>query len=88
MLCMLSNFVPETFHPLTHLIFKNQNLSLAERSQLQRAKQLSFLKNQGLIRDDSEIKGGAGAASVASDGNGSVVSVTRSNVSSAISFKY
>ena len=44
------------------------NLSLADRSRLQRAKQLRFLKEQGLIRDEEDVKGGAGAetASVAS----------------------
>ena len=65
-----------------------QNLSLAERSQLQRAKQLQFLKNQGLIREDSEIRGGAGAASVTDDGNTSVASAPRSAVSSAVSFTH
>ena len=65
-----------------------QNISLTERSQLQRAKQLQFLRNQGLIREDSEIRGGAGAASVTDDGNTSVASVPRSAVSSAVSFTH
>lgn len=38
-----------------------QNLSLQERSQLQRDKQLRFLREQGLIKDASDVKGGAGA---------------------------
>jgi hypothetical protein len=57
-----------------------QNLSLAERSQIQRAKQLNFLKNQGLIREESEIRGGAGASSVVDDDE-SVGSAPRSAVS-------
>jgi len=48
-------------------------LSLQERSQLQRDKQLRFLREQGLIQDESDVKGGAGALDN--------VSVTSSNKS-------
>lgn len=61
-----------------------QTLSLQERSQLLRAKQLKFLKEQGLIKDEQDVRGGAGASpgqndasSVASTG----VSLPRSTVS-------
>jgi len=36
------------------------SLSLAERQALQRARQLNFLKEQGLINKESDVKGGAG----------------------------
>ena len=36
-------------------------LSLQQRSQLQREKQLRFLQNQGLVNDESDLPGGAGA---------------------------
>lgn len=36
------------------------HLTLAQRSQLQRAMQLQFLKEQGLISGDKDVKGGAG----------------------------
>jgi hypothetical protein len=36
------------------------NLSLQERQKLQRAKQLAFLKQQGIIQKDDEVRGGAG----------------------------
>jgi hypothetical protein len=35
------------------------NLTLAQRSQLQRAMQLQFLKEQGLIANENDVKGGA-----------------------------
>lgn len=38
----------------------NVSLSLVERQALQRAHQLQFLKEQGLINKESEVKGGAG----------------------------
>jgi len=37
-------------------------MSLAERQALQRAKQLEFLKGRGLIKDETEVRGGAGAS--------------------------
>jgi hypothetical protein len=46
-------------------------LSLQERRQLQREKQLRFLRDQGLIRTEADLPGGAGAdgaSSVASGG--------------------
>ena len=54
-------------------------MSLAERQQLQRAQQLKFLKDQGLINNENEVRGGAGAASpssknAAGDSNSSVAS--------------
>lgn len=36
------------------------NLSLADRQALQRAQQLKFLKEQGLINKESDVRGGAG----------------------------
>ena len=41
----------------------SQSLSLAERQALQRQKQLDFLKKQGLINKESEVRGGAGGDS-------------------------
>jgi hypothetical protein len=38
-------------------------LSLSERQQFQRAKQIAFLKEQGLLKNAVRMKGGAGAAS-------------------------
>jgi hypothetical protein len=35
-------------------------LSLSERQQLQRAKQIAFLKEQGLLKSENGTKGGAG----------------------------
>lgn len=35
------------------------NLTLAQRSQLQRAMQVQFLKEQGLIANENDVKGGA-----------------------------
>ena len=35
-------------------------MSLQERSQLQRDKQLRFLREQGLIKDEADVRGGAG----------------------------
>ena len=52
-------------------------MTLQERQALQRAKQLQFLKEQGLIKDEAEVKGGAGAASPSFDTS----SVTSTNVS-------
>merc|ERR1712238_162288 len=37
------------------------SLSLVERQALQRARQLNFLKEQGLINKESDVKGGAGS---------------------------
>jgi hypothetical protein len=37
-------------------------MSLRERQVLQRAKQLAFLKEQGLIKEESNLRGGAGAS--------------------------
>jgi hypothetical protein len=54
------------------LLLLLQNLSLQERSQIQRDKQLRFLREQGLIKNASDVKGGAGAvdcASVSSSSN-------------------
>eukprot|EP00934_Nitzschia_sp_Nitz4_P008112 Nitzschia sp. Nitz4//scaffold19_size178191//41830//44605//NITZ4_001962-RA/size178191-augustus-gene-0.46-mRNA-1//1//CDS//3329540634//8102//frame0 len=53
------------------------NLSLAERQALQRAQQLKFLKDQGLINKESDVTGGAGKRSspkVDNDGTSSVAS--------------
>ncbi|KAG7360049.1 PH domain containing protein [Nitzschia inconspicua] len=48
----------------------NVSLSLAQRQALQRAQQMKFLKEQGLIRTETELKGGAGSdKSVASRGS-------------------
>ena len=61
-----------------------QNLSLAERQQLQRAQQLKFLKDQGLIRDENEVRGGAGASPknpAGGDCNSSVTSISYSSLS-------
>lgn len=50
-------------HFLTLCFLKVSNLSLQERSQLQRAKQLRFLREQGLIQNEMQVKGGACDAS-------------------------
>ena len=42
-------------------------MSLQERQVLQRAKQLAFLKEQGLIKDESNLRGGAGVLNVNRD---------------------
>lgn len=58
-------------------------MSLAERQQLQRAQQLKFLKDQGLIRDENEVRGGAGASPktpAGADSNSSVTSMSFSSV--------
>lgn len=62
------------------------NLSLQERSKLQREKQLRFLRDQGLIRDEAEIRGGAGASPARGD-TGSVASTNASVPRSAVSFQ-
>lgn len=41
----------------------HSGLSLHERQKLQRAKQLAFLKQQGIIQKDDEVRGGAGGGS-------------------------
>ena len=40
-----------------------KGLTLAERQALQRQRQMKFLKGQGLINDESEVRGGASVAS-------------------------
>jgi hypothetical protein len=48
---------------------QNVSLSLAQRQALQRAQQMKFLKEQGLINNEKDVKGGAGSdKSVASRG--------------------
>jgi hypothetical protein len=42
---------------------ESTTLSLSERQQFQRAKQIAFLKEQGLLKNAVRMKGGAGAAS-------------------------
>ncbi|KAL7565125.1 hypothetical protein ACA910_005131 [Epithemia clementina (nom. ined.)] len=49
------------------------NLSLAERSEMQRQLQLKFLQEKGLIKNPSDLRGGAGS-SIAGDENSSVAS--------------
>jgi hypothetical protein len=58
------------------LLFQNVSLSLAERQNLQRAQQLKFLKEQGLIADEQDVRGGAGAASPRNADGASVSSNT------------
>jgi hypothetical protein len=41
----------------------NISLTLSQRQALQRAQQMKFLKEQGLIRDENDVKGGAGSDS-------------------------
>jgi hypothetical protein len=41
----------------------NVSLSLADRQALQRAQQLKFLKEQGLISEEKDVRGGAGVGS-------------------------
>jgi hypothetical protein len=41
----------------------NISLTLSQRQALQRAQQMRFLKEQGLIRDENDVKGGAGSDS-------------------------
>lgn len=53
-------------------------LSLQERSQLQREKQLKFLHEQGLIRCANDVRGGAGVSSSASVASSSTSSLIRS----------
>jgi hypothetical protein len=38
-------------------------LSLADRQQFQRSQQLKFLKDQGLIKNEQDVRGGAGVTS-------------------------
>ena len=49
-------------HVTVTLFYPSQNvsLSLVERRALQRAQQVKFLKKQGLINKESDVKGGAG----------------------------
>jgi len=54
-------------------------LSLQERSQLLRAKQLQFLKEQGLIKDEQDVRGGAGASP--GKGNSDTASVASTGIS-------
>lgn len=42
---------------------KAKGLSLAQRQQLQRERQMKFLKHQGIINDEKEVRGGASVAS-------------------------
>lgn len=37
------------------------SLSLAERQKIQREQQLRFLKEQGLIKNENDVRGGAGS---------------------------
>lgn len=53
------------------------NLSLHERQQIQRAKQMKFLKENGMIKQETDLRGGAGAASPTYDTS----SVTSANLS-------
>lgn len=57
-------------------VSQTASLSLAERQALQRAQQLKFLKDQGLINNAEQVRGGAGAQSprVDNDGTSSVSS--------------
>lgn len=56
-----------------------RQLTLQERSQLQREKQLNFLREQGLVKNDKEIRGGAGAICDS-------ISVSSSGISQSRSF--
>jgi hypothetical protein len=62
------------------LPFSLQNLSLQERSQIQRDKQLRFLRDQGLIKRASDVKGGAGALDSASVTSSNVATSTTSSI--------
>jgi len=63
--------VRKTLFELDHLTFAEKayhsssvqtaSLSLAERQAIQRQQQLKFLKEQGLINNEKEVRGGAGA---------------------------
>lgn len=57
-------------HSVTLGVCQNVSLSLAQRQALQRAQQMRFLKEQGLIRNENDVTAGAGsdAKSVASRG--------------------
>ena len=56
------------------------NLSLQERSLIQREKQIQFLREQGLIKSANDVKGGAGAAT----DSASVTSAATSTASSSL----
>jgi hypothetical protein len=58
-------------------------MSLAERQAYQRQKQLQFLKDQGLIEDAADVRGGAGASP---SETGSTSSVGGAPAESAVSF--
>ena len=60
-------------------------MTLAERQALQRANQVKYLKDRGVIKDEAEVKGGAGSASPSFNDTGSVASTNVSG--SAISFR-
>jgi hypothetical protein len=51
-------------------------LSLAERQLFQRAQQLKFLKDQGLIKNEQDVRGGAGVTSPRDKDAGSVASLS------------
>jgi hypothetical protein len=51
---------------------------LQERSQIQRGMQLRFLREQGLIKSETDVKGGAGAMDTASVVSSNAVSTTSS----------
>jgi hypothetical protein len=53
----------------------SSTVSLAERQQFQRAQQLRFLKDQGLIKNEQDVRGGAGVASPREKDSGSVASL-------------
>ena len=51
----------DTFSSYAYL--QKKPLTLQERSQIQRQKQLDFLKKKGLIHDNDDVSGGAGVGS-------------------------
>ena len=54
----------------------SSTVSLAERQQFQRAQQLRFLKDQGLIKHEQDVRGGAGVTSPRDKDSGSVASLS------------
>lgn len=53
---------------------------MQERSQLQRDMQLRFLREQGLIKSETDVKGGAGAMDAASVASSNAAMSTTSSL--------
>lgn len=66
-------------------VVSNTSTTLQERIAMQRERQVAFLKNKGLIDDESSIRGGAGASGSVADSPNSKSPTPRRSLKSALS---